>query len=138
MTDFLLDTGILIRHLRNVSGFPELLRYLADQSQLYIAVFTRFEIMRGMRERERKRTLDLLEPVVMFLMDAVIADSAGGFVNYWRQRGIVLGDGDAIIAAIALQHNLELVTTNPRHFPIPELAVWQADDTGKISRWQPT
>lgn len=36
MTDFLLDTGVLIRHLRNKQGYPELMERLTDAGEIYI------------------------------------------------------------------------------------------------------
>jgi predicted nucleic acid-binding protein len=41
----------------------------------------------------------------------------------------------SLIASTALQHNLPLVTTNPRHFPMSDLTVYQTDDAGKMTRW---
>jgi predicted nucleic acid-binding protein len=40
MADYLLDTGILIRHLRNRPGYRELMYRLAQEGRLYIASFT--------------------------------------------------------------------------------------------------
>ena len=51
MRDHLLDSGILIRHLRNQRGYPELVNRLSDESEIYIASFTRLEVVRGMQER---------------------------------------------------------------------------------------
>ncbi len=45
MADYLLDTGILIRHLRNRPGYRELLHPLAQEGQLIIASLTRLEVI---------------------------------------------------------------------------------------------
>lgn len=47
MPAYLLDTGILTRHLRRRVGYPELIRHLNQSGDLYISAFTRLEIMRG-------------------------------------------------------------------------------------------
>ena len=57
---------------------------------------------------------------------------AGGLIRSWRERGVIIGDADAIIAASALKAGLGLVTTNAPHFPMPDLTVWQADETGNL------
>lgn len=67
-------------------------------------------------------------------MTGEIADLAGELIRSWRSRGVILGDADAIIAAYALHDGLTLVTTNVRHFPMSELSVLQADETGELMR----
>jgi len=133
MSDHLLDSGILIRHLRNQRGYPELVNRLSDDSEIYIASFTRLEVVRGMQERERKKTFGLLDSFRTIPMTGEIADMAGELIHSWRSRGITVGDADAVIAASALHDGLTLVTTNARHFPMPELAVLQADEAGALT-----
>jgi predicted nucleic acid-binding protein len=132
MSDNLLDTNILIRYLRKTPGYLELLRTIGARGWTYISVMTRLEIVRGMQERERKETFDLLDSLEIIPMTTEIADSAGELIRSWRARGITLGDADAIIAASALQEGLPLVTTNAKHFPMPDLVVYQADELGRI------
>jgi tRNA(fMet)-specific endonuclease VapC len=100
---------------------------------LCISAMTRLEIVRGMRDRERTKTFDLLNSVETVPMTVEIADMAGEFIRSWRSRGVILGDADAIIAASAVHHHLTLVTTNARHFPMPELAVLEVDEKGMLS-----
>jgi predicted nucleic acid-binding protein len=133
MSDYLLDSGILIRHLRDQRGYPELTNRLMDEANVYISVITRLEIVRGMRDREHGETFDLLDSLETIPMTAEIADLAGELIRSWRARGAVLGDADAVIAASALHNNLALVTTNVRHFPMPELVVLQADEEGALT-----
>ena len=133
MTDHLLDSGILIRHLRDQRDYVALVDRLSDEGDLYIASFTRLEIVRGMRKRERQDTFDLMDSMFTLPMDNFIADQAGELIRSWRTSGITLGDADAVIAATALYYELDLVTTNARHFPMPELTVWQADEMGNLS-----
>jgi hypothetical protein len=137
MSEWLLDTGILIRHLRRNTGYNALLQQLVQQGEVSLSVFTRLEVLRGMKARETKDTLALLNALICIPMDAEIADIAAELLRTWRSRGMQLGDGDAIIAATALHYELELVTTNPRHFPMPELTVWQADQNGQVTPYQP-
>jgi toxin FitB len=135
MSDYLLDSGILIRHLRKYKGYPALLDELAEQGTLFISTMTRFEILRGMKERERNDTANTLEALESLPIDNAVADLAGELVRTWRSRGVTLGDADVLIAASAIHHGLPLVTTNPRHFPMPDLTIYQTDDAGKMTRW---
>ena len=132
MSDSLLDTNILIRYLLKAPGYLDLLQQLDLAGELYISAMTRLEIVRGMREHERQRTLSLFDSLQTIPITGEIADLAGEIIRSWRDRGTNLGDADAIIAASALQNNLALVTTNARHFPMVELAILQADEQGGL------
>lgn len=130
MRDHLLDTGILIRHLRNQAGYRELVAHLADEGDLYIASFTRVEVVRGMRNHERDATFALMDALWTYPLDAQTADLAGEMIRTWRSKGITISGPDAVIAASALRCRAALVTTNPKHFPMVELTVLAADEEG--------
>ena len=133
MSDYVLDSGILIRHLRDQRGYPELVDHLTDKADVYISAMTRLEVVRGMRNREREDTFNLIDSLETISITGELADSAGEIIRSWRGRGITLSDADAIIAATAIHHGLTLVTTNAKHFPMPELTVFQADEQGSLS-----
>ncbi|WP_423223384.1 PIN domain-containing protein [Candidatus Amarolinea aalborgensis] len=133
MPAYLLDTGILIRHLRKRPGYRELVQRLNQGGDVYISAFTRVEVLRGMRDHERARTFVLLDSFSTHVIDRSTADQAGEWLRAWQARGILLGGPDAVIAASALQAGAALVTTNARHFPMPELVVLAADENGQIT-----
>jgi len=133
MTDYLLDSGILIRHLRDYKGYPELVDRLTDEADIYISVMTRFEIVRGMRDHEQDATFALLESLDTIALSNDIADKAAEIVREARLQGITFDEADAIIAATAMLHNLALVTTNAKHFSMHNLIVFEADDKGKLT-----
>lgn len=133
MSDYLLDTNILILYLRKTAGYYELLDTLAADDALYISAITRLEIIRGMRDREREATFDILDSLETIEINIEIADKAGELISTWRTKGVVLEDADALIAASALEHDLALVTTNSKHFPMPDLVVYQADSQGRLT-----
>lgn len=132
MPAYLLDTGILIRHLRNRAGYHSLIRQLNQVGDLYISAFSRVEVLRGMREHERERTYSLLDSFSLQVIDRATADQAGEWIRVWQSRGIILTGPDTVIAASALQAGAALVTTNARHFPMPELAVLSVDEDGQM------
>jgi len=53
------------------------------------------------------------------------AQLAGDLFRRWRQKGKTLGLADVTVAAVALTHNLVLVTDNRKHFPMPELQLFR-------------
>lgn len=133
MSDYLLDTNILILCFRKMEGYQELLDTLARDDTLYISAVTRLEIVRGMRDHERKATFNLLNSLETIDITIEVADKAGELIRLWRTKGVILGDADALIAATALNNDFALVTTNAKHFPMPDLIVYQADKHGKLT-----
>ena len=133
MSDYLLDTNILIRYLRKTEGFSDLLETLAADDWLHISSITRFEVVRGMHEREHESTFAILNSLETLVVSAEIADMAGEIIRAWRARGRTFDDADALVAATALHHGLALVTTNAKHFPMPNLVVFQVNDKGKLT-----
>jgi predicted nucleic acid-binding protein len=133
MSDYLLDTNILILCFRKMEGYQELLDTLARDDTLYISAVTRLEIVRGMRDHERKATFNLLNSLETIDITIEVADKAGELIRLWRKKEVILGDADALIAATALNNDFALVTTNAKHFPMPDLIVYQADKHGKLT-----
>jgi len=125
LPDYLLDSCILIRHLRRHEPTTDLLTALALEGQMGIATISRTEIVEGLSGHERERTMRLLDSLILYPLDAAMADLAGDYIHRYRARGITLDRPDAIIGATALHHRLVLVTYNPRHFPMPELRLYE-------------
>ncbi len=124
MVDRLLDTNVLILALRSDPRALDRLEFWDQRGeQPAISVATRTEILAGMRPHEEERTLALLDALVNLPVDEVIADHAGRLIYQYARQGFQFSFPDAIIAATALRHHLVLVTTNVRHFPVPELEV---------------
>ena len=124
MADYLLDSCVLIRHLRGHQPTMDLFAALVLEGNVGIATITRTEIIEGMRDHERERTLRLLDSLPAFPLDSATADLAGEFIRRHRQQGLFLDRPDAIIGATAVQGRCVLVTYNRAHFPMPELALY--------------
>lgn len=124
MPDYLLDSCVLIRHLRCHRPTTELLEALALEGDLGVATISRTEVVEGMREHERERTMRFLNSLSAYPLDAAVADLAGEIIRRCRSEGVMIDRPDAIIGATAIQHHLVLVTYNARHFPLPELHLY--------------
>ncbi|MEI7903500.1 MAG: PIN domain-containing protein, partial [bacterium] len=112
MSNYLLDTGIVIRHLRGQRRFVQLLRGFGALGRLSVATITRLEVHAGMSPEEKYATQKLLSRFVTYDMDRDIADRAGDYMRENSLRGSVLSVPDAIIAATAIKQGLTLVTLN--------------------------
>jgi predicted nucleic acid-binding protein len=130
MSDYLLDTGIVIRHLRGQRRIVQLLRGFGGLGRLAIATVTRLEMHAGMFPEEKYATQKLLSRFVTYDMDRDIADRAGDYMRENSERGSVLRVPDAIIAATAIRHGLTLVTLNHKDFEkIPGLRMADISET---------
>lgn len=136
MPKYVLDTTILISHLRDLPGYRSLLKRLAEAEEVGISPISRFEVIQGMRDHERPATLLLLNSLTLYPLDADTADLGGELVREWRSRGVTLTGPDALIAATALRHQASLVTTNVKDFPTPDLNVFTVDKQGTLV-WVP-
>ena len=123
MADYLLDSNVLILHLREDPEVVALLTRWATQHDLYISVLTRTEILAGMRSQEEGLTMNLLNSLTNLTVDRFIADRAGRLIYDYAQRGFQVSFPDALIAATALERDLTLVTTDAQHFPMLERQV---------------
>jgi len=128
VADYLLDTNILIFALRSDPKALDFLDALERKKErACISVVTRTEILARMRPHEEERTLELLDSLENLPVDEAIADRAGRLIYQYARQGVQLSFADALIAATALHHDLALATTNPKHFPMPELRLHPLD-----------
>jgi predicted nucleic acid-binding protein len=129
MAGYLLDTGVVLRHLRGQQRTIQLLRTLGKLDRLSIAAVTRLEVHAGMQPHERYATQKLLSRLATYDLDRDLADRAGDLIATCRSAGHGLSVPDAIIAATAIGHKLTLVTLNWADFaPIAGLRLHPLDD----------
>ena len=98
----LLDTDVFVDHLRGARKLPEV-------SGAY-SVITRAELFAG-AEKDELAVRALLELHTEFAVDPATAERAGRL-----RRSASIRLPDALIAATALEHGLDLVTRNRRDF----------------------
>ena len=118
---YLIDTGVFILFLRHNQEAVNFLR--TTNAPLYYSRITRKELLHPpISNRERQEVLSLLRQFRRVNPDPQIA---AGF-SFLLSKYAYLEDhlADALIAATAWKKNLEVVTTNVRHFdPISEIRV---------------
>jgi predicted nucleic acid-binding protein len=116
MANLLLDSNILILHLRKRASATEFLLQWGGQDNLHISVATRTELLAGMRPREEGTTIHLLNSLRNLPVSDAIADLAGRLIYRLARTGVQLSFPDALIAATAITHDLAIITTNAVHF----------------------
>ena len=114
----LLDTTILIDYFRNLSPAVAFIEQLLDPPSL--SVINVAELYAGVREGQERQRLDAaLGALTILPVTAEIAREAGLMRRRWGPSHGV-GPADALIAATAHAHGLDLVTRNRKHFPMLE------------------
>lgn len=103
MADILVDTDVFIDHLRGAAELK------AGRHRLHYSVITRSELVAGTTATALVATL--LGPFHELPVDRAVAERAG---RIRRESGVRLPD--ALIAATALEHRLQLATRNQRDF----------------------
>jgi hypothetical protein len=118
---WLVDTNILIDRMR---GRTEALALVRDRlrdlatSSLVIA-----ELYQGVRDHEREALDELRDSLTVLDVTVAIAQQGGLYAKEFRSShgaGLI----DCMIAATASYYGLQLVTLNPKHFPmLPDVDV---------------
>ncbi len=138
MADVLLDSDVVIWHLRGDTTVVELVLGLARRGRLGLSAITRAEVLLGMREPERELTLPFLDSCTTLPVTAATADRAGEIFRSFRSQGITLSLPDALIGATALLASIPLYTCNPRHYPMPDLDLRPVPDPRRGSTAVPS
>ncbi len=119
-----LDSDVLIDHLRDAGPGRELVNQLARTSGFRITTVTAFELALG-RDYERDPTdadALLAAPCLMLTREAAVR--GGGVLRRLRAAGAGIDIRDAMQAGICLEADAPLVTRNIRHFArVPGLQV---------------
>ncbi len=122
MSGVLVDSDILIEVLRGRNA--DLTTLWASAANAGIAIFcspvTLAEIRHGMREREKETIDRLFSSLTVVPIGIEIGARAGDYLRrYHASHPVELGD--ALIAATASVHQLELWTRNRKHFPMKDV-----------------
>jgi predicted nucleic acid-binding protein len=140
MAKVLLDTDILSEVIKkkdeHVMGRAE--AYLAAEGHFTVSVLSVMEVVYGFhrigREDRVTEFRSLIADHEVLDVDVATAATAGRIYADLEAKGTVVGLADVMIAAVALQHNLPVVTGNVQHFE----AVRGAGHPLEIDNWRRT
>ncbi|MCV7149103.1 type II toxin-antitoxin system VapC family toxin [Mycobacterium riyadhense] len=114
----LVDSDVLIAHLRGVAAARDWLVDARKDGPLAISVVSIAELIGGMRTVERREVWRLLASFRAEPATEIIARRAGDLMRQYRRSHNRIGLGDYLIAATADVQGLHLATLNVRHFPM--------------------
>ena len=114
----LVDSDVLIAHLRGLDAARDWLINTRKDGPLSISVISNAELVGGMRSVERRQVWRLLASFRAEPVSEIIARRAGEMMRRYRRSHSGIGLGDYLIAATADVKGLKLATLNTRHFPM--------------------
>jgi len=121
MSRFLLDSDVIIWHLRGREEVTEMLRDLQRSGVPACSALSVLEVQMGVKRGEEEKTNLFLRSLRVFDVNIEIADKAAQLIRKNRAKGITISLPDAIIASTCLVYDLILVTYNTGHYQIPDL-----------------
>jgi predicted nucleic acid-binding protein len=116
----LVDSDVLIAHLRGVDQARRWLLQARANGPLGVSAVTLAEVTGGMRSGEHPAVWALFAAFKVMPVTEPIARRAGEFARQHRAAHRRIGLADYLIAATADHHSLSLATLNVRHFPMFE------------------
>jgi predicted nucleic acid-binding protein len=117
----LIDTTVAIDHLRGTAPAVALTTGLIEEGEtLAASELVRFELLAGVRPREIDALEQFFTSLVWLAVDEDITRTAGLLARKHRKSHSGIDDADYLIAATAIVCDIDLLTTNVRHFPMLE------------------
>lgn len=116
----LVDSDILIAHLRGLTAAREWLVEARREGPLAISVVSIAEVTGRMRSAERREAWQLLSSFRTEPVTEIVARTAGDYSRQYRRSHSGIGLGDYLIAATAEVKGYRPATLDVRHFPMFE------------------
>lgn len=114
-----IDTSVLIDHLRGVAAAHELLRAAVTAGdELWSVTVVRTEVLAGMRAGDEAATHALLGILQWLPADVDLADQAAALARRWLPSHRTIDTIDYLVAAATDRLGARLETLNVRHFPM--------------------
>ncbi len=115
----LLDTTVAIDHLRGDQAAVDFLRELVENDEILAASeVVRFELVAGVRDDELPALEQFFSAISWVAVGEDVARAAGELAREHRRAYGGIDDADYLIAATAMLLEIDLLTTNVRHFPM--------------------
>lgn len=125
MATYFLDTSVIIDALNNKRGRQDLLLDLLRQGHLLASCAVNVaEVYAGLRPKEEKATEEFLRSLEYYHITWPVARLAGLLKRDHAKKGIAVSIADATIAAVAIAHDLPLLTDNVKDFKMKDLTLY--------------
>jgi len=113
----LIDTSIVIEHLRKQNKQESNLYRFIQKHDLFISVVTEFELYSGAVNSEKEKDiLNILAAIKTLPFSSESAYEASKIYKFLKQHNQIIEIGDIFIGATGLTYNMPLLTNNIKHF----------------------
>lgn len=121
--DILIDTSVIIEHLRKQDKQSTMLYRIAAQYSLFTSSIVEFELWSGALDKQKQNDLHVvLQFCTSIPFTTDVAKQAAVIFRSLRQQNQMIEIRDIFIAATAIEFNLPLLTLNQKHFVrVPKL-----------------
>jgi len=129
VTESLVDTDILSFYFRgDQKVLGKFNNYLKEFDVINISIITYYEILGGLKFKKAEKQIKEFEEFVnnntIIHISEESAKISGDIYADLRLKGITIGTSDILIAGIALENELTLITNNEKHYdPIQGLKI---------------
>lgn len=121
----LADTSVWIEFFKPQSAVGKKLEALIIKNSVCVCGTVLFELVQGVRsEDEKARILDALSDMEYIEMTKRLWQKAGTLSASLKKKGLNLPLSDIFIAAIAIEHNLQIFTLDKHFEQIPGVKIY--------------
>ena len=117
---YALDTNIITYYLKGNEKIWDKVDEAAENENIIIPPFAYFEIKKWLLAVNSKNKLEafdkLFENYGIDVIDKETLDLSLSLYLKLRKKGIIVDDGDLLIAAYCIQNSYILITNNTKHF----------------------
>ena len=120
-----IDTNIIIDHLRTKQRTTSAFASLLGKRKLYISAVTVFELYQGAQTEAKQQDVQkILKGLVVLPFNEPVAELSAKLIRHLDSEKQSIGIADVFIAATALANRQPLRTENRKHFErIPHLKI---------------
>ncbi len=116
-TELLIDTSIIIEHLRKTDKQRSTLYSVPHNIELFVSTVTLFELQAGATDTPKQQDIkSVLYGVGILPLDESVAMEAGKLYRTLKATNNQMEIRDLFIAATALANKLPVLTLNLKHF----------------------
>jgi tRNA(fMet)-specific endonuclease VapC len=113
----LIDTSIVIEHLRKQNRRKSILYRIADDYALHVSTIVEFELYAGATDRQKQHDVqEILSWCTLLPFTSDVAATAAALYRELKATNQLLEIRDIFIASTALTYTLPLMTLNLGHF----------------------
>ena len=114
--EILMDTSVVIDHLRKTNKITTFFRQISEQHTLYISTVSKFELDIGVTAQSRVFFDNIYEDLILLPFTDSCVNCAVEIYHKLKKQNQLIGMADLLIASTAIARDLSLATLNIKHF----------------------